>query len=79
MPLFLHWVTYTEDRERLIAERGQFRPSFVHEDTLPFLAERFATRRRQYATYQSEPSRVSKDRSDHAAETYKGDYYSTYS
>ena len=66
------WIAYTEDRERLINQHGRFRPSFVHRDGIPATADGFATPRRDYAHYESRTSRVSRDRSDFAADTYKG-------
>ena len=71
-PLFLEWVTYHDDRERLIRERGRFNPSFTHEDTLPFAADGFAARGRLYENHEPQVTRVSKDRSDFAARTFKG-------
>ena len=47
-------------------------PSFTHEDTLPVAAVGFGARGRMYDDYESQVTRVSKDRSDFAARTYKG-------
>lgn len=71
-PLFLHWVTFSDDRERLIRRYGRFRHSFIHRDGLPHGGDGVATTRRDYGDYKSEASRVSKDRSDFAARNYKG-------
>ena len=73
--LFLHWVTFSEDRERLIREHGRFRHSYLHRDTLPHGGDGVANPRRNYDLYESRPSRVSKDRSTFAAENYKGTLY----
>ena len=72
--LFLHWITFTDDRERLIRQYGRFRPSFIHRDELPHIGDGVATPRRNYNHYERQPSRVSKDRSKYAAQNYKGDY-----
>ena len=69
--LFLHWVTFSEDRERLIRQYGSFRHSFLHRDTLPHSGG-VATPRRNYDLYESQTSRVSKDRGAYAARNYKG-------
>ena len=72
MPLFVHWTSYTAEREQVIREHGGYRPSFVHRDELPATADGVATRRRNYPEHQQRPSRVSKDRSQFAAENFIG-------
>ena len=68
----MHWVTFTEDRERLIREHGRFRHSYLHRDTLPHGGDGVANPRRNHDLYESQVSRVSKDRSEFAAKNYKG-------
>ena len=70
--LFLMWVAFHEDRQRLIASHGRFRPSFIHRDEVANTLDGFANPRRDYANYRSRPSRVVKDRSDFADQTFKG-------